>query len=79
MKDISSETFLGTGQFCSTLVFSGSTAMPASETKWPRKETCDWKNIHFLGFSFRLAGLGKTFQNFFQVYMECLAKNNDII
>ena len=57
MKDLSSETCLGTGQFCTTLVFSGSTAMPASETKWPAKETCDWKNIPFSGFSFRLASV----------------------
>ena len=33
MKDLSSETFLDTGHLCSTLVFSGSTAMPASETQ----------------------------------------------
>ena len=33
--------------------------MPTSETKWPRKETCDWKNIYFSGFTFRLTSAGR--------------------
>ena len=60
-------SFMQLGMLCAVLL--GSQEMPSADTTWPRHLISLWKNLHFLGLSFRPAS--RIFWNTFLSNISC--------